>query len=127
PGSLLTLGTSALPTIPSPSFGLTVTGGSPGGFASVYLASALASSTTTLPNNCLVLLDLASVNAFIASGASPLPAIALDAMGSGFMPVPIPNAPCIGGASVALQAIDFAPAFSGGFAVSNALAIVVGH
>jgi hypothetical protein len=127
PSSLLTLATPVLPTIPAPLFGLSVNGGAPSGTAFIYLSPSLATPATGLPNGCLVLLDLAGVAAMIAAGISPLPPLSLDGGGTGFMPIPIPDTPCLGGTQVALQALSSDAQFAGGFAVSNALALLVGH
>lgn len=116
---------SGAPILGDPTFALGLHAGPPFGAASIFLAGAPAAAPLDLGGGCSVLLDLASLSAFLSTGVSPLGPFPLDVAGSLALPLPIAADPALVGFLVFGQA--FAPAATPtGFALSDALALQFG-
>lgn len=119
------LGTNVLPKVGTANFAFTLSGGPAGAPAYLFLAAATGPPVAVSPF-CSALLDLVSLNAFIQAGITPTPPQALGPGGTTSFTFSIPNDPLLGGVSGAAQALILDGAAPGGFALSNAVAVVVG-
>jgi hypothetical protein len=119
------LGTSALPKVGTPTFAFTLSGGPAGAPAYLFLAASAGPPVAVSPF-CNALLDLVSLNAFIQAGITPTPPQALGPGGTTSFNFPIPNDPLLGGITGAAQALILDGGAPGGFALSNAVTVVVG-
>jgi hypothetical protein len=124
-GQPLQLAVNSLPVIGNLTFGLTVSNAPPGVPAFLFLAGGVG-PPTPISANCFAFLDLVSLQVFINAGVTPTGPQTIGANGMTTFVFPLPNLPSIGGLSGAGQAIVFDPASPGGFAVSNAVAMVIG-
>jgi plastocyanin len=119
------LGTNGLPKIGNATFGFTVSGGPAGAPAFLFLAASTGPPVAVSPF-CSAFLDLVSLNAFLQSGATPTGPQALSASGTTTFTFGVPNVPALGGITGALQALILDGGAVGGFALSNAISVVVG-
>jgi len=122
-GTPFSLGSVGVPSIPNPSFALTITNAHSQGIVSIYLAQGLASFPLPVGNGCSIYLDPASALALEAAGLSPIGPLPLSPAGTVTLPVPLPNIPSLVGQSLDLQALSISLA-TGSFATSNALTLM---
>jgi hypothetical protein len=122
----LALGTTGLPKVGNSTFGFTVSGGPAGAPAYLYLSLGIAPTPLQVSATCFAYLDLVSTNQFIAAGVTPSGPNSLSAGGTTTFTFPLALDPALGGISGAAQALIFDGAAPGGFALSNAVAVVVG-
>lgn len=121
----VTLGTTSLPTLGNSGFGFTVGGGPANAQSFLYIAG-MTGAPIPVSAQCTVHLDLVSLNAFIAAGVTPTGPLALGTGGTATFFFPIPAAVGFAGIAAAAQALVIDPLAPGGFAISNAVSIVVG-
>lgn len=119
------LGTNVLPKVGTANFAFTLSGGPAGAPAYLFLAGSTGPPVAVSPF-CNALLDLVSLSAFIQAGITPTPPQALSPAGTTSFTFVIPNDPGLGGLSGAAQALILDGGAPGGFALSNAVAVVVG-
>ena len=125
-GSELTFANNSFPTLGNSGFALWFGGALPGSQCWIFMAASLSSSPLAIYPGCEALLNLASVNAYMAAGVTPTGPMTADAAGMATFPFPIPNAPSLGGFTVAAQGLVFDPGAPSGIVLSNALLIIVG-
>jgi plastocyanin len=119
------LGTNSLPKVGNATFAFTLSGGPAGAPAYLFLAASTGPPVAVSPF-CNALLDLVSLNAFIQAGVTPTPPQALGPGGTTAFTFFIPNSPGLGGLTGAAQALILDGGAPGGFALSNAVSVVVG-
>jgi hypothetical protein len=124
-GQALTFTTIGLPHFGNASFALRLSHGIPGSSGFFFVANAIASPTQVTPT-CSLLLDVTSALAFISAGQSPLGPYPVSSGGNVNVVVPVPNAPALGGLTVAVQGFAYDTGAPGGFVLSNAITLVVG-
>lgn len=122
----LTLGAVGLPSLGNPSFGLSISGGPPGGLADLFLANGLAATPLALGGGCSIYLDLPSALNLINLGVSPLGPLPLNGSGGFSLFFGIPADPALSGFSIDIQTLVLDFTVPGNFVSSNALSLVFG-
>jgi plastocyanin len=120
-----TLATTGLPVIGNSAFGFTVSGGPSGAQAFLFLAASTG-PPIQVSGTCFVYLDFVSLNAFMMAGITPSGPQILNLSGMTTFAFPVPNVGGLGGVSGAAQALIIDALAPGGFAISNAVSVVVG-
>jgi hypothetical protein len=125
-GNELTFANNSFPTIGNAGFALWFGGALPGAQCWIFMAASLTSSPLAVYPGCEALLNLTSLNAYMAAGLTPTGPMTADAAGMATFPFPIPFTPSLGGLTVAAQGLVFDPGAPLGIVLSNALLIIVG-
>jgi plastocyanin len=123
---VLSLATTALPKINTPTFGFTLSGGPSGAQGFLFISTGIAPAPLDVGNGCLAYLELTSLLALMSQGVTPTGPQLLSAGGTTTFTFPIPNNPGFGGIAASAQGLVFDATVPGGFALSNAVSIVVG-
>jgi hypothetical protein len=101
--------------VPSPSFGVAISGGQPGALAMLAVSLALATPPVPVYAGCSLLLDP-------VAGMVTHALLTLDGSGNGAVPFPVPNGWY--GMEVDLQALALDGGLPAGFVLSNGLRFV---
>jgi hypothetical protein len=125
-GTPLTLAAGGLPTLGNAGFALQLLGGPPGNAGYIFVAQGLAATPAPLGAGCLLYIDPASADMFVAAGLSPLGPVFFGPSGTGAVAVPVPGLPALAGFVVDIQGFTYDPPAPLGFLTSNALTLTIG-
>lgn len=125
-GSTLTLSATGVPSFGNTNFSLTLSGGVPGNPAYLFHSVGLGVSPTTF-QGCPVYLDIPSLFAIAATGASPIGPFNLGVTGSLTLVASVANVPSLVGQRLDVQGIAISNLMMGTTTTSNALTLILGN